>query len=312
MICCLFDKLKENMKLPALVILQVVRKNGLGIGAFNFVNMEMARAIVDAANETQKPVILQASMGGIDYAGLSNIIYLAKAAKEMADVPITLHLDHGNFDYAEVCIQAGFDSVMFDGSMLSMEENIEKTKKLVKLAHKKKVMVEAEVGRVGGVEEHLDVSEAEASYTKLEDAVNFVKKTGCDSLAIAIGTAHGVYSSAPQLQFELIGEIARALPKTPLVMHGSSGVALSDVQAAIKAGITKINIDTDLRQAFSKELRAALAAKPEEYDLRKYLKPAREAVKKVVAGKILAFSLMELGEEAAAPPEVNGEEKTAV
>ena len=283
------------MRLRALEIMQSFKKNQVGIGAFNFVNLEMAQAIIKAADATERPVILQASMGAIDYAGLSNIVALGRAAKDASDVPLILHLDHGNFDYASVCIEAGFDSVMFDGSALPLEENIEKTKQIIKLARKRKqkVTVEAEIGRIGGVEEHLNVSEKEAQYTTAEEAADFVKKTKCDSLAIAVGTAHGVYQGEPKIQFELIEQIAAAVPKTPLVLHGSSGVSLADLQKTIEAGITKINIDTDLRLAFTEALRRALEEKPQEFDLRKYLKPAREAAQKIVEEKIRAFAFLE-------------------
>jgi fructose-bisphosphate aldolase class II len=299
------------MRLLALEVLQSFKKHQVGIGAFNFVNLEVAKAIVEAAEKCDRPVILQASMGAINYAGLSNIVALGKAAKETCSVPVILHLDHGNFDYACVCIEAGFDSVMFDGSELPVEENIAKTRQIVKLAHKRKyrVTVEAEIGKISGVEEERSVSDEEASHTTPEEALHFVKKTGCDSLAIAVGTAHGVYQGTPNINYELIEQIAAAVPKTPLVLHGSSGVPLADLQKTIEAGITKINIDTDVKLAFTTGLRQTLEKNPKEYDLRKYLKPASEAAQQVIEEKIRAFAFMEAEVEADPPATQETDEK---
>ncbi|MDR0462927.1 MAG: class II fructose-bisphosphate aldolase family protein [Pseudomonadales bacterium] len=274
----------------ALEIIKLAKSNGVGLGGFNFVNMEALQAIVAAANETDSPVMVQASMGAIKYAGLNYIVDMVATAKKTSDVEIILHLDHGDYDNARACIEAGFDGVMFDGSALPDEENVAKTAEIVEFAHSKGVFVEAEIGRIGGTEEHVSVSEEEARYTQADEAAKFIEMTGADILAIAIGTAHGVYHGVPKLRFDLIEEIAATLPNTPLVMHGSSGVPAQDVQQAIRSGITKINIDTDLRQAFTTSIRNTLNENPQEIDLRKYLSPGKKAVKDVVVEKIKTFN----------------------
>lgn len=266
------------------------KQNQYALGAFNFVNMEMLKAIVASAQENNSPVMIQASCGAIDYAGIDYIMALSQTAKKSApNIPLILHLDHGDYEHTQLAIKAGFDSVMFDGSMLPDEENFRLTKELTDLAHAQNIQVEAEIGRVGGTEEHISVSEEEARYTQPAEAVKFVAETGVDSLAIAIGTAHGIYKGKPVLKFDLIKEIATALPHTALVMHGSSGVPLEDCQKAITAGISKINIDTDMRLAFTNRIRQTLAENPDLIDLRKYLKPATQAVQAVVSEKIIAF-----------------------
>ena len=270
-------------------LLLQAKQNKFALGAFNFVNMEMLQAIAAAAQNQNSPVMIQASCGAIDYAGIDYIMALAKTAQTNSSVPLILHLDHGDYDHTLLAIEAGFDSVMFDGSMLSDEENYRLTKEITDLAHAKNIQVEAEIGRVGGVEEHISVSEEEARYTQPEEAVDFVAQTGIDSLAIAIGTAHGVYKGQPVLRFDLIEKINTALPHTALVMHGSSGVSLEDCQKAIAAGISKINIDTDLRIAFTDNIRETLTQNPDLIDLRKYLKPGAKAAQAIVEEKIMAF-----------------------
>ncbi len=279
-----------NSSLTILDWLKKAQAEKFALGAFNCNNMEFMQAIAEAGVQTGAPLMVQASKGALAYAGLDYIVALVTTAQKKSDLPIFLHLDHGDYDSAITCIKSGgFTSVMFDGSGLSVEENTRLTAEVVALAHQYDVSVEAEIGRVGGVEEDLNVSEREATFTHPAQAVEFVQKTGCDFLAVAIGTAHGVYHGTPVLQFDLISQIAQALPEIPLVMHGSSGVPAEDVQKAIAAGICKVNIDTDIRQAFLNKTRELLTANPNEIDPRKILGPARDAATKVVAEKIRTF-----------------------
>ncbi|MCL2110119.1 ketose-bisphosphate aldolase [Microgenomates group bacterium] len=270
--------------------LQKAKQSQFALGAFNCNNMEIMQAIASAAAQTRAPLIIQASKGAIAYAGLDYIIALSQTAQKNTGLPIFLHLDHGDYDTALTCINSGgFASVMFDGSGLPLEENIRLTQEVVNLAHQHGVFVEAEIGRVGGVEEDLSVSAKEATYTQPSEALDFVEQTNCDSLAIAIGTAHGVYTGEPVLRFDLITQISQLLPSTPLVMHGSSGVSAPDIQKAIQSGISKINIDTDIRQAFVQQLSDVIAAHPQEIDPRKILGTAREAATTVIVEKITTF-----------------------
>ncbi|MFS8540625.1 MAG: class II fructose-1,6-bisphosphate aldolase, partial [Tissierellales bacterium] len=233
-------------------LLDHANKNGYAVGAFNINNMEIVQAIIEAAEETNSPVILQASQGGIKYAGIEYITALGKVAAEKAKVPVALHLDHGtDFDQVMLCIRYGFTSVMIDGSKHPLRENIELTKKVVDVAHAVGVSVEAELGKIGGTEDDITVDELEATFTDPDEAKIFVEETGVDSLAIAVGTAHGVYKGEPKLDFDRIRKI-KELVGIPLVLHGSSGVPADSIKKAIEAGINKINIDTDLRIAFTK------------------------------------------------------------
>ena len=214
-------------------ILDDAHKNGYAVGAFNINNMEIIQAIIEAAEETRSPVILQASQGGIKYAGIEYIAVLAKEAAEKATVPVAVHLDHGtDFDQVMKCIRHGFSSVMVDGSKFPLEENIGVTKKVVEIAHAVDVSVEAELGKIGGTEDHIKVDEKDATMTDPDEAVKFVEETGVDSLAIAVGTAHGVYEGEPELDFDRIKVIKEKL-NMPLVLHGSSGVAYEDLEKAI-------------------------------------------------------------------------------
>ena len=214
-------------------ILQDAHKNGYAVGAFNINNMEIIQAIISAAEETNSPVILQASQGGIKYAGIEYIAALGKVAAKKAKVPVALHLDHGT-DFEEVikCIRHGFSSVMVDASRFPLEENIAKTKLIVDIAHSVDVSVEAELGKIGGTEDHIVVSEREATFTDPDEAVSFIKKTGVDSLAIAVGTAHGVYKGEPKLDFDRIKTI-KEMTNIPLVLHGSSGVPEASIKNAV-------------------------------------------------------------------------------
>ena len=270
-------------------ILQHADEHGYAVGAFNVNNMEIIQAIAQAADELRAPVILQASQGAIKYAGIQYITSLVKTTAQQIDVPIALHLDHGT-DFNEImsCIRNGFTSVMIDASKHELEENIRLTKEIVKIAHAVGVSVEAELGKIGGTEDQIVVSEAEATYTDPEEARIFVEETGVDSLAIAVGTAHGVYKGEPKVDIDRIKEIDRVV-SVPLVLHGSSGVPYDPLEKAVGAGIRKINIDTDIRASFAGSVKAFVTENPDEIDPRKILKPARAAMAETVKEKIKVF-----------------------
>ena len=283
-------------------------KEGYAIGAFNVNNMEIIQGIMEAGAEERSPLILQVSAGARKYAGQNYIMKLVEAALEDADIPVCVHLDHGpDFELCKACIDGGFTSVMIDGSHLPFEENIAITKKVVEYAHDRGVWVEAELGRLAGVEEHV-VSES-SIYTDPDQAVEFVERSGCDSLAIAIGTSHGAYKfkGEAKLDFERLDKISSMMPGYPLVLHGASsvpqefvamantyGAKLGDAKGvtedllrqAAKSGVCKINIDSDIRLAMTANIRKYMAENPEAFDPRSYLKPARQAVKDMVQRKI--------------------------
>jgi len=281
---------------------------GYAIGAFNVNNMEIIQGIVTAGEEERSPLILQVSAGARKYAGRTYIVKLIDAALAESGLPIVLHLDHGaDFDICKSCIDDGFTSVMIDGSHLTYEENIAVTQKVVAYAHPKGVWVEAELGRLAGVED--DVHSAEHVYTDPDQAVDFVKKTGCDSLAIAIGTSHGAYkfTGEAKLDFDRLEKIGNMLPGFPIVLHGASSVPHEFVTMANQYGgkiggakgvpeellrkaaamaVCKINIDTDIRLAMTATIRKYFSENPADFDPRAYLKPARDAVKNMVQHKI--------------------------
>ena len=283
-------------------------KEGYAVGAFNVNNMEIIQGIMQAGAEEQAPLILQVSAGARKYAGQHYIVKLIEAGLLEADVPVVLHLDHGaDFDICKACVDGGFTSVMIDGSHHSFEENVAVTKRVVEYAHDHGVWVEAELGRLAGVEEH--VSSEHSIYTDPDQAVEFVERTGCDSLAIAIGTSHGAYKfkGEAKLDFDRLETIGNLLPGYPLVLHGASSVPQHFVEMCNKYGgqvagaagvpeellrkaagmaICKINIDTDIRLAMTASIRQYLAEHPEDFDPRAYLKPARQAVKDMVQHKI--------------------------
>lgn len=270
-------------------ILEDAHKNGYAVGAFNINNMEIIQAIIEAAEETKSPVILQASQGGLKYAGIEYIEALAKVAAHKAKVPVAIHLDHGtDFDQVIKCIRHGFSSVMVDGSKHPIEENIAITKLVVDIAHSVDVSVEGELGKIGGVEDHIVVDEREATFTDPDEAVRFVNETGVDSLAIAVGTAHGVYKGEPKLDFDRI-KIIKEKTNMPLVLHGSSGVPYESLEKAVSLGINKINIDTDIRAAFAQAVKDFLKENPDNIDPRKILGPARISMKEVVMEKMKVF-----------------------
>ena len=270
-------------------LLQDAHKNNYAVGAFNVNNMEIVQAIIEAAEEMNSPVILQASQGGLKYAGVEYIAALGKLAAEKTKVPVVLHLDHGtDFDQVMLCIRHGFSSVMIDGSKFDLNGNIAITNKVIEVAHAVGVSVEAELGKIGGTEDHITVDEKDAVFTDPNEAKRFVEETNVDSLAIAVGTAHGVYKGEPKLDFDRIKTIKEML-NMPLVLHGSSGVPDEAIKKAVSLGINKINIDTDLRIAFAKGIKEFLKENPDSIDPRKILTPAKETMKEAVKAKMTIF-----------------------
>lgn len=272
--------------------------------------MEIIQAIVDAAANENSPVILQASSSAIKYARIGYLRKMVEAAIEEHDIPIALHLDHGpDFETCKMCIDNGFSSVMIDGSKYDFEENIELTKKVVEYAHSKGVVVEAELGKLAGIEDDVNVSDSDAMYTDPEQAKQFVERTGCDSLAIAIGTSHGAYKfkGEAKLRFDILQKVKEKLSNTPIVLHGAStvipelvnmcnqyggdipgakGVPDEILHEASLKGVSKINVDTDLRLAMTGAIRKVFAESPEVFDPRKYILPARELITQTVQHKI--------------------------
>lgn len=270
--------------------MQHAHENGYAVGAFNVNNMEAIQAIIEAAEELQSPVVIQVSQGGLEYAGVKYIAAMVKVAAEGANVPVVLHLDHGTeFRNQVQCLRAGWTSLMIDASHCGFEENIAKTKEIVKMAHQAGVGVEAELGKIGGVEDDISVDEKDATYTDVEEAYEFVHATGVDYLAIAVGTAHGPYKGDPKIDFTRIAEIKAKL-NIPLVLHGSSGVPKESIEKAIAAGINKINIDTDLRQAYHRAVKKFVTENPDAYDPRKINGPGKETMKEVVKDKMRMFN----------------------
>ena len=270
-------------------VLDRANKGNYAVGAFNINNMEILQSIVAAAEEKQAPVILQTSEGAIKYAGIEYIAAMVKVAAEKASVPVVLHLDHGTtYDTIMKCIKYGWTSVMIDGSHLPLDENIAATKDIIKVAHACGVSVEAELGRLGGIEDNINVDEKDARFTSPDEAVKFVAETGVDSLAIAIGTAHGKYKGVPKLDFERLQTIKALIPDTPIVLHGASGIPEEDIIKSTKLGVNKINIDTDIRLAFTDAIREFVSTS-DAFDPRKVMAPAKEAMKNVVMGKIEMF-----------------------
>ena len=285
---------------------------GYAIGAFNVNNMELVQGITEAAKELSAPLILQVSKGARNYANHTYLVKLVEAAIEETGLPIVLHLDHGDtFELCKSCIDGGFTSVMIDASSKSFEDNIALTKQVVEYAHDHGVVVEAELGTLAGVEDEVNVSAEDSSYTRPEDVQEFVERTGCDSLAIAIGTSHGAYKfkpgTKPQLRFDILEDVSNRLPGFPIVLHGSSsvpqylvekinkfggnmpgaiGVPEDQLRHASELAVCKINIDSDLRLAMTATIREFMYENPDKFDPREYLKPARAAVKELVAHKI--------------------------
>lgn len=286
-------------------------KEGYAIGAFNVNNMEIVQGIVDAAAEQNSPVILQASSSAIKYARINYLMKMVEAAvDEHPNIPIAIHLDHGpDFETCKMCVDNGFTSVMFDGSKYDFEENIRLTKEVAEYAHAHGVVVEAELGKLAGIEDDVNVSENDAMYTDPDQAEEFVRRTGVDSLAIAIGTSHGAYKfkGEAKLRFDILKQIKERIPNTPIVLHGAStvipelvnmcneyggnipgakGVPDEILHEASISGVSKINVDTDLRLAMTAGIRKVFTEDPSAFDPRKYLTPARELVKQTVAHKM--------------------------
>jgi len=294
-------------------LFQKAYHGGYAIGAFNVNNMEIIQGITEAAKEENAPLILQVSKGARAYANHTYLTKLVEAAIIETDLPICLHLDHGDtFETCKSCIDGGFTSVMIDGSHLPYEENVALTKRVVEYAHDHGVVVEGELGRLEGVEDEVQVAEGEGSYTDPAQVQDFVTRTGVDSLAIAIGTSHGAYKfkpgTKPQLRFDILEEVSKRLPEFPIVLHGASsvipefvdiinnyggnmpdaiGVPEEMLRQAAAMSVCKINIDSDLRLAMTASIRKYFAEHPDHFDPRQYLKPARQAIKDMVKHKIV-------------------------
>ena len=265
------------------------KANKFAVGQFNMNNLEFAQAITDAAIEEKSPFIFGVSEGALKYMGIEYTVAIAEAAAKKSGLPIALHLDHGsNFDIAMKCIRAGFSSVMFDGSHHPYEENIKLTKEIVKAAHAMGVSVEGELGTIGGVEDDLSVDEASAQLAKPEEAIRFYEETGVDALAIAVGTAHGMYKGEVKIHYDIIEAVVAKIP-VPIVLHGGSGVPDDMIRKAIQAGAGKINVNTENQVACTAQIREVLAKDANIIDPRKYLTPARAAMKQVVQEKIRLF-----------------------
>ncbi|REK71707.1 class II fructose-1,6-bisphosphate aldolase [Paenibacillus paeoniae] len=265
------------------------KANKFAVGQFNMNNLEFAQATVEAAMEENSPFIYGVSEGALKYMGIEFTVAMAEAAAKKSGLPIALHLDHGSsFEVAMKCIRAGFSSVMFDGSHYGLEENIALTKEVVKAARAMGVSVEGELGTIGGVEDDLSVDEADATLANAEEAIRFYEETGVDCLAIAVGTAHGMYKGEPKIHYDIIQKVADAIP-VPVVLHGGSGVPDEAIRLSVQAGVGKINVNTENQVAFTTTIREVLSANGEVFDPRKYLTPARAAMKAVIQEKIRLF-----------------------
>lgn len=269
-----------------LFFLQKAREKGVAIAAFNVHNLETIQAVAEGAAEEHAPVIIQTTPGTLKHAGIPYIAACVKEAAKLHDIPIALHVDHcPSYKTIVQCIQHGYTSVMIDGSILPYDKNVELVRKVVETAHYGGVAVEGELGRIGGTEEHVFVDEREAAFTVPSEAKAFVEATGIDFLAIAIGTAHGVYKGEPKLDFERLSSI-REVVDQPLVLHGASGVPDASIKEAVRRGICKVNIATELKIPMADAIKECFKNKPEENDPRNYMGAAKEAVKKAVKQKI--------------------------
>lgn len=267
-------------------ILLDAKKNRYAVPAFNIHNLETMQAVLEGACEMKSPVIIAATPGTVDYAGMDYLVAMARVGAKGHNIPVVLHLDHcSDINFLEECIGAGFKSVMIDASLKEYEDNIKVTRDVVEFAHKQGVTVEAELGTVGGQEDERNVDAAKALLTVPDMALDFVKKTNIDSLAIAIGTAHGLYKLKPKLDFERLANI-RKIIDIPLVLHGASGVSPEDTRKAIELGICKVNIATELKIPFADSIKEYFLENPMANDPRKYLTPGKNAIKQVVMNKI--------------------------
>lgn len=267
-------------------MLQIARRNKYAVGAFNVHTLEMLQAVVEAAVETQSPLIIQSTVGTVKHLGPDYIAEAAKVAADRTGLPIALHLDHcTDFSTIVQCIRAGYTSVMIDASMFAFEENVERTLKVMEIALAAGVNVEAELGKVGGVEDDIVVAEHEALLADPEDCRLFIERTGVHTLAPAIGTAHGIYKGEPNIDFDRIAKIAEIVD-VPLVLHGGSGIPAEQVRKAVALGMSKMNVATELRIAFSNAIKDVFSVNVEENDPRKYMVPAKEAVKRLAMEKM--------------------------
>lgn len=265
------------------------KENKFAVGQFNINNLEFTQAITEAAMEENAPIIFGVSEGALRYMGMEYTVAMAEAAAKKSGLPIALHLDHGStFEVAMACIRAGFSSVMFDGSHHAYEDNIRLTKEVVKAAHAMGVSVEGELGTIGGVEDDLHVDEDAAQLAKPDEAIRFYEETRVDALALAVGTAHGMYKGEPKLHYDIIEAVASKIP-VPVVLHGGSGVPDESIRKAIASGAGKINVNTENQVACTAAIRAALSKDQNVIDPRKYLMPARSAMVEVVRNKIRLF-----------------------
>ncbi|MCS7458998.1 class II fructose-1,6-bisphosphate aldolase [Paenibacillus doosanensis] len=267
-------------------LLQAARANGYAVGAFNVHTLEMLQAVVEAAEETNSPLILQSTVGTVKHLGADYIAAAARTAADRSSVPIALHLDHcTEFDVLVQCIRAGYTSVMIDASMHPFEENVRQTKRVVEIAKAVGINVEAELGKVGGVEDDIVVAEHEALMADPDECARFIELTGVPTLAPAIGTAHGIYKGEPKIDFDRIGRIAQKVAE-PLVLHGGSGIPEEQVKRCVALGMAKMNIATEIRIVFSDAIKRVFAENPDENDPRKYMIPAKQAVKAAAIEKM--------------------------
>ncbi len=265
------------------------KANRFAVGQFNMNNLEFAQAITEAGIAEKAPFIFGVSEGALKYMGMENTVALAEAAAKKSGLPIALHLDHGStFEVAMACIRAGFSSVMFDGSHHPFEENIKLTREVVRAAHAMGVSVEGELGTIGGVEDDISVAEEDANLAKPEEAIRFYEETGVDCVAIAVGTAHGMYKGEPKIHYDIIEAVASKIP-VPVVLHGGSGVPDDAIIKSIAAGVGKINVNTENQVAMTNVIREVLNKDGKIYDPRKYLVPARNAMIEVVRTKMRLF-----------------------
>ncbi|MBD1372104.1 class II fructose-1,6-bisphosphate aldolase [Hazenella sp. IB182357] len=265
------------------------KQEKFAVGQFNMNNLEYVQGIIEAGKEEKSPLIFGASEGAIRYIGLNNVVALARIAADESGLPVALHLDHGSsFDVVMKCIHAGFSSVMFDGSHYPLEENIRLTKKVVEAAHAVGISVEGELGTIGGVEDDLVVADEDAQMANAQEAIHFWKETRVDALAIAVGTAHGMYKGEPKIRYDIIDEVSKQV-EVPIVLHGGSGVPDEAIQKSISLGVGKINVNTENQVESTKVVRQLLEQNSEMIDPRKYLGPAREAIKEVVKMKMRLF-----------------------
>lgn len=276
---------------PMTALVKAAKDEGYAVGQFNFSTLEFAQAAWEAAEAERAPLILGVTGGGLRHMGIPFAAAIGRTIAKQASVPVVLHLDHGSsFELVMQCLRAGFSSVMFDGSRLTLEENIRQTGQIVKVAHSMGVSVEAEVGAIGGVEDDHVVDVSDALVAAPADAIRLYNETGIDAIAVAVGNAHGMYKSIPNIRIDIVTAVAEAIP-IPVVLHGGSGTPDAIVKKAIAAGCGKINVSTEFQVAFTDTLRTVLQQQPDLHDSRKCLGPAREAIKKVVVEKMRLFGV---------------------